>query len=101
PLEYVSAIGTDILHYFTPGATPFNDAVSATSLPARTAAEPVNERIRQRVLPGVRPTVRSPADFIRSYRDVIHLLRPLLALFVLSSAFALGFGPEHAERSCW
>jgi hypothetical protein len=40
PLAYISAVGTDVLHYFTPGATPFNDAVSATSLPASAAGSP-------------------------------------------------------------
>lgn len=91
PLAYVSAVGTDIEKYFTPGATPFNDAVSATSLPATAAAEPVDDRVRHRVLPGVRPTVQSPAGFVRSYRDAVHVPRPLLALLVLISALALGF----------
>jgi hypothetical protein len=90
PLGYLSAVGTDILNYFTPGATPFNDGVSATSLPATAAAEPLNERVRHRVLPGVRPTVQSPAGFVRSYRDAVHVPRPLLALLVIISALALG-----------
>lgn len=90
PLGYLNAVGTDIVKYFTPGATPFNDSVSATSLPATAAAEPVNERVRDRVLPGLHPTVQSPAGFVRSYRNVIHVPRPLLAFFVLVSVLALG-----------
>jgi hypothetical protein len=85
----MSAVGTDIVNYFTPGATPFNDAVSATSLPASAAAEPVSDRVRDRVLPGVRPTVESPAGFVRSYPGAVHVPRPLLALLVLGSALAL------------
>jgi hypothetical protein len=88
PLAYMSAVGTDIVNYFTPGATPFNDAVSATSLPASAAAEPVNDRVRHRVLSGVSPTVQSPAGVVRSYRDAIHVPRPLLALLVLISVLA-------------
>jgi hypothetical protein len=90
PLAYISVVGTDIVNYFNPGATPFNDAGSATSLPVRAAAEPVNDQVRHRVLPDIRPTVQSPAGFVRSYRGAVHLPRPLLALLVLSSALALG-----------
>src|SRR5581483_12224402 len=35
PLDYARTVGADFVRYFTPGATPFNDAVSATSLPVR------------------------------------------------------------------
>ena len=92
PLDYLSAVATDVAHYFTPGATPFNDAVSATSLPASAAAEPVNERVRHQILPGVRPSIGSPAGFLRSYRQVIHVPRPLLAVLVLVSAVGLVIG---------
>ncbi len=91
PIDYVRVVGTDVMRYFAPGATPFNDAVSATSLPATAAAEPTSERVRRRVLPGVHPAVRSPAGVVRSYRDVIHVPRPLLALLSLASLLALGF----------
>jgi hypothetical protein len=91
PLEYLSTVGTDIVNYFDPGATPFNDAGSATSLPIRAAAEPVNDQVRRRVLPDTRPTVESPAGVVRSYRAAVHLPRPLLALLVLISALAMGF----------
>lgn len=89
PLGYARAVADDALRYFTPGATPFNDAFSATSLPASAAAEPRNERDRQRVLPTVRPAVRSPAGLVRAYRDVIHLPRPALALLAVVSLIAV------------
>ncbi len=89
PLDYLRVVATDTANYFTPGATPFNDAVSATSLPATAASEPTSERVRRRVLPHVHPEVRAPAGVIRSYRQIMHVPRPLLAAFVLVSVFVL------------
>jgi hypothetical protein len=89
PLDYMRVVATDTLNYFTPGATPFNDAVSATALPASAAAEPKSERVRLRVLPHVHPQVGTPANSIRSYRQLMHVPRPLLAAFVLVSVLVL------------
>jgi hypothetical protein len=89
PLDYIRLVGGDALRYFTPGATPFNDAVSATSLPATAGAEPRNERDRRRVLPTVHPAVRSPAGLVRAYRDPIHVPRPVLALLALTALVAV------------
>jgi hypothetical protein len=89
PLDYAQAVGADFLRYFTPGATPFNDASSATSLPSRAAAQPRNDRENHRVLPGVHPAVRTPAGFLRAYRRVLHLPRPLLAVLALASVLAV------------
>jgi hypothetical protein len=76
PVDYARTVGADFLRYFTPGATPFNDAVSATSLPSNAAAEPLNELQRRRVIPGVRPAVRPPAGLLRSYRRLVHVPGP-------------------------
>jgi hypothetical protein len=89
PLKYASVVGGDVLRYFTPGATPFNDAVSATSLPRTAAAEPKNEPDRRRVIPSVHPAVRAPAGLVRAYRALIHVPRPVLALLALASLAAL------------
>lgn len=89
PLDYIRAVATDALNYFTPGATPFNDAVSATALPATSASEPRSERVRRRVLPRVHPQVRAPADVIRAYRRIVHIPRPLLAAFAFVSLLVL------------
>jgi hypothetical protein len=89
PLQYLDASISDAVRYFTPGATPFNDAVSATSLPASGAAEPKSERIRRRVLPTMHPQVRPPAGVVRRYRSILHLPRPLLAILALASLAAI------------
>jgi hypothetical protein len=89
PLKYASVVGGDVLRYFTPGAAPFNDAISATSLPRNAAAEPKNEPDRRRVLPSVHPAVRAPAGLVRAYRALVHAPRPVLALLALASLAAL------------
>jgi hypothetical protein len=89
PLGYLDASFSDFLRYFTPGATPFNDAVSATSLPPRGAAEARSERVRRRVLPAMHPRVGPPAGFVRAYRSVLHVPRPVLALLAIASLAAL------------
>jgi hypothetical protein len=89
PLNFVGATATDFIRYFTPGAVAYNDAVSATSLPRSAAAEATSVATQQRDLPGLRPAVRSPAGFIRSYRSVLHVPRPVLALLALASLLAV------------
>src|SRR5437763_358522 len=44
---------------------------------------------RLRTLPGVHPSVRSPASVVRSYRDVVHVPRPVLALLALAALIGL------------
>jgi hypothetical protein len=89
PLGYIQVVATDTANYFTPGATPFNDAVSATSLPTTAASEPTSERVRRRVIPDVHPQVRPPSEELRSYRQIIHIPRPLLAALALVSLLVL------------
>jgi hypothetical protein len=89
PIQYLDATFSDVLRYFTPGATPFNDAISATSLPRTAADEATSERVRRRVLPRMHPSVRSPAGFLRSYRSAVHIPRPVLALLALAALVAL------------
>jgi Dolichyl-phosphate-mannose-protein mannosyltransferase len=89
PLDVLTAVSGDVLRYFTPGATPFLDARSATSLPASAEDEWVFPNVRRRYLPAVHPRVRSPATLVRAYRRVIHVPRPLLALLALASLAAL------------
>ena len=89
PLDFVSATLGDFLRYFTPDATPYNDAVSATTLPRSAGAEARSPATRRRDLPGVHPSVRAPAGFLRAYRGVIHVPRPILALLALAALLAL------------
>ena len=89
PLDYAGAVGADVVRYFTPGTAPFDDQVSATALPKTARQEFQDEYIRRRLLPGVHPTVQSPAGFMRAYRNVIHIPRPILALLALASLAAL------------
>src|SRR5262249_18507365 len=81
---FVTAAGADFLRYFTPGATPYADAVSATSLPQSASAETVDEGIRRRIIPTVHPAVQPPAGLVRGYRGVMHVPRPVLALLALA-----------------
>jgi hypothetical protein len=89
PFDYLGAVGGDVLRFFTPGATQFDDAVSATSLPSRATGQNVVEDVRSRYLPTVHPRVQSPAELIRGYRRAIHVPRPLLAILALASLLAL------------
>lgn len=89
PLDYLDATFSDALRYFTPGATPFADQSSATSLPRTAVDEASSEQVRHRVLPTLHPTVRTPSTFVRGYRGVIHLPRPVLALLVVAAMVAL------------
>ncbi len=89
PLAYLDAAGSDFLRFFTPGATAFDDAVSATSLPATAGAEYVDSYVQGRFLPGVQPSVRAPAAVLRVYRAVVHVPRPVLALLALAALLAV------------
>lgn len=89
PLDYLDASISDAVRYFAPGAIPFNDGLSATSLPAAAGREPVYQRVKRRVLPNLRLRVQSPAGLIRTYRSDLHLPRPLLALIALASLAAV------------
>lgn len=95
PLQYLDATFSDVLRYFTPGATPFNDSISATSLPRTAADEASSERVRRRVLPHMHPSVQAPSGFVRSYRGIIHVPRPVLAFLALVALIGL------AVRSTW
>ncbi|MGO9750807.1 MAG: phospholipid carrier-dependent glycosyltransferase [Solirubrobacteraceae bacterium] len=88
PLDYLAAVGGDFLRFFTPGATAFDDSTSATALPVTAGAEYIDQYVRSRFLPSLRPRVRQPAAFVRGYRATIHLPRPLLALLALASLLA-------------
>jgi hypothetical protein len=89
PLDFVDATLSDFVRYFTPDAVPYNDAVSATSLPRSTAREAHSAATQQRDLPGLKLHVRSPAAFVRAYRGVLHVPRPLLALLALAALLAV------------
>ena len=89
PLDYLEAVGRDVVRYFTPGATPFADNVSATSLPANASDEEVVAAVRNEYLPTLHLAVRSPSGVVSGYRGVVHLPRPVLALLALASLVAL------------
>ncbi len=89
PLDYLGAVGGDVLRFFTPGATQFDDSVSATALPAAANAEMIVKDVRHRYLPSVQIQVQSPSALMRGYRRVVHVPRPVLALLALASLAAL------------
>lgn len=85
PFAFASATFGDFLRYFTPNATPYRDSVSATSLPKRASAEAKDASVQQKALPGMQLTVQSPAGLVRSYRGVMHVPRPVLAILALTA----------------
>lgn len=89
PLQYADAAASDFVRFFEPGAVAFEDAVSATTLPSTASREWKSESVRHRYLPHVHPSVSSPAGFLRAYRSVIHVPRPILALLAIASVLAL------------
>ncbi len=89
PFSFVTVTLADFARYFTPDATPYNDAVSATSLPRTAATEATSPTTQQRDLPALRVAVRGPESFMRSYRRILHVPRPVLALLALASLLAV------------
>ena len=89
PLDFADVSLSDFLRYFTPAATAYNDAVSATSLPHSTAAEAHSAATQRRDLPGLKLKLRSPAEFVRGYRSFMHVPRPVLALLALAALLAV------------
>ena len=89
PLDFVGATLSDFVRYFTPGTVPYNDAVSATSLPRSPAREAHSATTQRRDLPGLKLKVRSPAGLVRAYRGVLHVPRPVLALLALAALLAV------------
>jgi hypothetical protein len=89
PLNFAGATLSDFVHYFTPGAVPYNDAVSATSLPRSPAREASSPATQRRDLPGLKLKVKSPSGIVRAYRGVMHVPRPVLALLALAALWAV------------
>jgi hypothetical protein len=89
PLDFVGATLGDFFRYFTPDATPYNDAASATALPESPSAEASSPATQRLDLPGLKPKVRAPAGLVRRYRSVVHVPRPVLALLGLAALLAL------------
>ena len=88
-LDFAGVTLADFVRYFTPDAVPYNDAVSATTLPRSTAREAHSATTQRRDLPGLKLKVRSPAGFVRAYRSVVHVPRPVLALLALAALLAV------------
>jgi len=55
----------------------------------RARDESISKRDARAYLPGLHPQVRFPASLVRWYRGVIHVPRPVLALFALCALIAL------------
>jgi hypothetical protein len=89
PLDFIGVTLRDFAHYFTPDVTAYNDAASATSFPRSPRQEATAAATESRDLPGLRPAVRAPAGFVRGYRSVIHVPRPVLALLALVTLLAV------------
>jgi hypothetical protein len=89
PLDFAGSTLSDFVRYFTPGAVPYNDAVSATTLPRSTRREAHSPATQRRDLPGLRLHVRAPAGFLRAYRGIVHVPRPVLALLALAALLAV------------
>jgi hypothetical protein len=89
PLDFIGATLRDFLRYFAPGAVPYRDAQSATSLPSSPRDEAHDRAVRRRDLRGLRLRVQSPAPLVRSYRGVFHVPRPVLALLAIMSVLGV------------
>ncbi len=100
PLDYIGVSLGDFARYFTPGATPFADSVSATSLPRTGAEESIDEQRRRELIPQVHPQVRWPASIVAFYRSIVHLPRAVLAVLAVLSAVALTLRTP-ARREIW
>ena len=89
PLAYaeasLSAFGRD----FIPGSLAQAHALDATSLPVNAGQEATSAATRNRDLPGLHPTVRAPSGLIRSYRSIVHLPRPVLAVLALAAVLGV------------
>jgi hypothetical protein len=88
PLEFIGVTLRDFARFFVPYA-PYNNAISATSLPRSPGDESGDPAIQKRDLPGLRLSVRSPAAIARAYRSVVHLPRPILGLLALAGVLGI------------
>jgi hypothetical protein len=89
PLAFANVTLTDFVHYLTPGATPYGNSVSATSLPRSARREARDRAVQRADLPGLRIRVRPPAGLVRTYRRLVHVPRLLLGLLALATIAAL------------
>ncbi len=89
PLGFVNVTLTDFVDYLTPGATPYGNAVSATSLPRSARLEARDRSVQRADLPGLRIRVRPPAGIVRAYRRLVHVPRVLLGLLALATLAGL------------
>jgi hypothetical protein len=98
PLTVVSTITLDFLRFFEPGAAAFDDSTGATVLPTAASAEYVDQYALNQYVPAVRLSVHPPSRLLRSYRSVIHVPRPLLALLAIASIAAIALRlPQRRE----
>jgi hypothetical protein len=90
PFAYAGAVGTDFVRYFTPGA-PRPSTTKPARRPYRRAAvaEPIDQRYRRQFIPDAHIAVRAPAGALRTYRELVHVPRPLLALVALAALLAV------------
>jgi hypothetical protein len=88
PLEFIGTSLRDFARFFVPYA-PYNNAISATSLPRSASDESTDPAIQRRDLPGLKLSVRSPAPIVRAYRSVIHVPRPVLGLLALAGVLGI------------
>ena len=91
PFAYARLVGRDVLRYFEPGAGSPGRSDTAISLPAapRTGPPWLDSRARDAYFPEYRPAVHTPAGVMRSYLNVVHPPRPLVALLVLATLASL------------
>jgi hypothetical protein len=88
PLALLGVSLRDFARFFVPYA-PYNNAVSATSLPRTASDEASDPAIRKRDLHSLKLSVRAPAPIVRAYRSVVHVPRPILGLLALAGVLGI------------
>lgn len=90
PLRFAERTGGDLLRFFTPEArSDYPTEDGPITLPAPGPW----------LWPSYRPGQRSPAAGLRAYVSVIHMIRPLLGIFLLAALAALALATRPGMRS--
>ena len=98
PLDYAGLVAEDFFDYLTPGRHALHREDDTVTFPASSRIRFDDEKIRERLYPDLRTRADAPASALRSYADVFHTSRPLIALMLVAGLAALAFGAIGRKR---
>jgi dolichyl-phosphate-mannose-protein mannosyltransferase len=92
PGTYAKLVATDFFKYLRPGPHALHREDLTVEFPASARIRFDEPTIRRRLFPSLRTHAAPPASALRSYADVVHTSRPLIALLIVLGLAALVLG---------